>query len=312
MHPIADISLNPGELIAWIVVGLVSGWLAGSVIGGGGYGIAGDIIAGLIGALVVGFLYRFFVDTIAGFLGSIVVAFIGACVWNWLYRMLATAQSRKSVFSVAALAVCACVSVARASISVPGFPSSPTSHAMSASADATIVVGYMESALGDEAILWRPTSGVLPVKDYLVGHGVTGLDGWDLTTATHISPDGQMFCGWALNPMGATAPWMAESLDADLNLDWRVNIFDLNMVSSNWGSSSAAGDANGDGTVNIFDINRVSSTWGQAGTFSTSMSTLPSPPEQTVEVAQEPASIGIWTLLASAALAFGWWRRSAR
>ena len=91
-------------------------------------------------------------------------------------------------FSVAALAVCACMSVARAGIYVPGFPSSPTVHAMAASADGTIAVGYKDLTPDDEAILWRSAIGVLQVKNYLIDHGVAGLDGWNLTSATGISP----------------------------------------------------------------------------------------------------------------------------
>jgi MYXO-CTERM domain-containing protein len=178
---------------------------------------------------------------------------------------------------------------------------------MSASADGTIAVGYMESAQGDEAILWRQASGVVQLKDYLVGHGVVGLDGWNLETATEISPDGQAFCGWGLNPSGETAPWLAEGLAADVNLDWRVDIFDANVISSNWGKSGS-GDANGDGVVNIFDMNMVSTAWGRAGTFSITMS-VPPPPPDTAEVAPEPASIGIWALLAGMALALRCRRR---
>ena len=36
-------------ILAWIVVGLVAGWLAGQVMPGGGYGLVGDIIVGIVG-----------------------------------------------------------------------------------------------------------------------------------------------------------------------------------------------------------------------------------------------------------------------
>jgi len=72
--------LEPGSVIAWLVVGLVAGWLAGQVMKGGGYGLLGDIIIGLVGSFVGGFLMSFFVVGNVGFWGSIVVAFIGACV----------------------------------------------------------------------------------------------------------------------------------------------------------------------------------------------------------------------------------------
>jgi len=51
-------------------------------------------------------------------------------------------------------------------------------------------------------------------------------------------------------------------LAGDVNGDNVVNIFDINLVSSNWATSGPAGDGNYDGTVNIFDINFVSSHWG--------------------------------------------------
>lgn len=47
----------------------------------------------------------------------------------------------------------------------------------------------------------------------------------------------------------------------DVNLDGEVNIFDVNLVSSNWGLTGPLGDANHDGTVNIFDVNLISSNW---------------------------------------------------
>ena len=39
--------------LAWIVVGLIAGWLAGQVMKGGGYGILVDIILGILGGLLV-------------------------------------------------------------------------------------------------------------------------------------------------------------------------------------------------------------------------------------------------------------------
>ncbi len=43
-------------LVAWIVVGLIAGWLAGMVMKGSGFGIIGDLVLGIIGALLGGFL----------------------------------------------------------------------------------------------------------------------------------------------------------------------------------------------------------------------------------------------------------------
>ena len=44
------------NLIGWIIVGLIAGWLASMIMGRGGYGVVGDIVVGLVGALIGGFL----------------------------------------------------------------------------------------------------------------------------------------------------------------------------------------------------------------------------------------------------------------
>ena len=82
-------SLEPGGLLAWLIVGLVAGWLAGQFMKGGGYGIVGDIVLGIIGAFVGGFLFSILMPgSQVGLIGSIVVAFIGAVVLIALVRAL--------------------------------------------------------------------------------------------------------------------------------------------------------------------------------------------------------------------------------
>ena len=93
MATFAAIHLDPGGLIAWLVVGLIAGFLAGQVMRGGGYGLVGDIIVGLVGAVLGGFLFGQLVVTEYGFVGSIVVAFLGACILIWLVRILAPGRS---------------------------------------------------------------------------------------------------------------------------------------------------------------------------------------------------------------------------
>jgi len=81
--------LDPGGIIAWIVVGLVAGWLAGVVMKGGGFGVVGDIVVGLIGALVGGFVFSLITGGgSAGFWGSILVAFVGAVILIAIIRAL--------------------------------------------------------------------------------------------------------------------------------------------------------------------------------------------------------------------------------
>jgi uncharacterized membrane protein YeaQ/YmgE (transglycosylase-associated protein family) len=82
-------TLEPGGIIAWLVVGLIAGWLAGQVMKGGGYGVVGDIVIGIVGALVGGFVFSLITGGgTAGFWGSIAVAFVGAVILIAIVRAL--------------------------------------------------------------------------------------------------------------------------------------------------------------------------------------------------------------------------------
>ena len=45
-------SLTNQSLIVIILVGIVAGWLASTVVRGGGYGLIGDLVVGVIGAFI--------------------------------------------------------------------------------------------------------------------------------------------------------------------------------------------------------------------------------------------------------------------
>jgi len=75
--------------LAWIVVGLIAGWLAGQVMHGGGYGVVFDIILGLVGGVLGGWLFGLLgIGSGGGMIGSIVVAFVGAVILVWISRQL--------------------------------------------------------------------------------------------------------------------------------------------------------------------------------------------------------------------------------
>ena len=85
--------LAPAGIVAWLLIGLIAGWLAGLMMKGGGYGIIGDIVVGLIGSFLGGFLLSLFVDGTVGFWGSILVAVVGACVLIFLVRAITGRQA---------------------------------------------------------------------------------------------------------------------------------------------------------------------------------------------------------------------------
>ena len=45
-----------GEIIVWLVIGAIAGWLAGLIMKGYGFGLIGNIVVGIIGAVIAGWL----------------------------------------------------------------------------------------------------------------------------------------------------------------------------------------------------------------------------------------------------------------
>ncbi len=80
------------SFLAWLVVGLVSGFLASKVVNRTGSGIIMDIVLGVVGALVGGFIFNFFGHSAPTGINiySIFVAFVGAVIvlviWHALFR----------------------------------------------------------------------------------------------------------------------------------------------------------------------------------------------------------------------------------
>ncbi len=76
-----------GDLLSWLILGGLAGWLASLMIRGRGYGCLGNIVVGLIGAVVGGFLASLL--NITGsfhFWGSLLIAFLGACVFLFILQ----------------------------------------------------------------------------------------------------------------------------------------------------------------------------------------------------------------------------------
>jgi uncharacterized membrane protein YeaQ/YmgE (transglycosylase-associated protein family) len=92
--PFAEFDLYAGGWIAWLVVGLIAGWLAGLVMRGGGYGIVWDVVIGLIGAFIGGLIFSLFMQGAVGFWGSIGVSFVGACILIAIVRAVAPGRTK--------------------------------------------------------------------------------------------------------------------------------------------------------------------------------------------------------------------------
>lgn len=84
------------SILAWIVLGLIAGFIGSKIVNRSGEGVILDIVLGVIGAVVGGFLFNQF--GAAGVTGlnlySLVVAVIGAIVVLVLYHMVICGTAR--------------------------------------------------------------------------------------------------------------------------------------------------------------------------------------------------------------------------
>lgn len=79
-------------IIAWIVLGLIAGFIASKIYQGTGQGLLLDVVLGIVGAVVGGYLFSALGATgVTGFnIWSMIVATIGAVIVLWLYHAIAS------------------------------------------------------------------------------------------------------------------------------------------------------------------------------------------------------------------------------
>jgi uncharacterized membrane protein YeaQ/YmgE (transglycosylase-associated protein family) len=78
------------SILAWLILGLIAGFIASKIVNRSGEGLVLDIILGIVGAFVGGFLFSLVgAAPVTGFnIYSVVVAVIGAIVVLVLYHAI--------------------------------------------------------------------------------------------------------------------------------------------------------------------------------------------------------------------------------
>jgi uncharacterized membrane protein YeaQ/YmgE (transglycosylase-associated protein family) len=82
-------------ILIWMAIGLIAGWLASALVGGG-YGTVGDIVIGIVGAFLGGFIFRglHIHMPFRGLASTIFVAFIGAIALLLVLRLVRRGRPR--------------------------------------------------------------------------------------------------------------------------------------------------------------------------------------------------------------------------
>ncbi|WP_284944097.1 GlsB/YeaQ/YmgE family stress response membrane protein [Acidisoma cladoniae] len=78
------------SIIAWIVLGLIAGFIASKIVNRSGEGFLLDIVLGIVGAVVGGFIFNAFGAVgVTGFnIYSLIVAVVGAIILLVLYHAI--------------------------------------------------------------------------------------------------------------------------------------------------------------------------------------------------------------------------------
>ena len=84
------------NVVVWIIVGLVAGFLASKVVSGHGMGLIWDIVVGILGAFVGGWLASLVGIAVTNILLQVVVAFVGAVILLIIFRAI-TSRGRQRV-----------------------------------------------------------------------------------------------------------------------------------------------------------------------------------------------------------------------
>jgi uncharacterized membrane protein YeaQ/YmgE (transglycosylase-associated protein family) len=105
-----NLNISFANLVMWIIVGGVAGWLASLAVRGSGLGLLGDIAVGIIGAFLGGLVLSWLLPGVyaitggfsgfsgfSGFtLGSLIVAFVGAVILLLVARLFTARRLRST------------------------------------------------------------------------------------------------------------------------------------------------------------------------------------------------------------------------
>lgn len=80
--------MSARAFLTFLVIGLLAGWISGLVTKGRGFGLAGNLIVGVIGAFLGGFCFGLVGLSAHSFVGQLLFAIAGALLFSYLLRFV--------------------------------------------------------------------------------------------------------------------------------------------------------------------------------------------------------------------------------
>lgn len=68
------------DIIWFLIIGALAGWIAGELTKGQGFGLVGNLIVGILGAILGGYLFGILNISAGGLLGRLIMSVVGAVV----------------------------------------------------------------------------------------------------------------------------------------------------------------------------------------------------------------------------------------
>ena len=76
------------SFIWYILIGLVSGFVAGKLMRGGGFGLIVNLVVGIIGGVLGGWLFSLLGISAGGIIGGLITSVVGAGVLLWIVGLV--------------------------------------------------------------------------------------------------------------------------------------------------------------------------------------------------------------------------------
>lgn len=85
------------QILWYLLIGIIAGWLAGQISRGRGFGLWGDLVTGIVGSFIGGYLFNLIGISTYGTIGTVIASTVGAIILLWIIRMFShgTADVRK-------------------------------------------------------------------------------------------------------------------------------------------------------------------------------------------------------------------------
>ncbi|MFQ6082438.1 MAG: GlsB/YeaQ/YmgE family stress response membrane protein [Candidatus Aminicenantia bacterium] len=78
--------MSPVQIITWLTVGIIIGWLGGALIKKRGFGVTGDIIVGIVGGFLGNLIFSTTFET--GIKGYAIAALIGSVILILFFKII--------------------------------------------------------------------------------------------------------------------------------------------------------------------------------------------------------------------------------